>query len=46
MSYLLDALGAMNGDQVKMAFSDAKGACVLTDPADADSLFVVSPMML
>ena len=46
VSYLLDALGAMNGDQVKMAFSDAKGACVLTDPADADSLFVVSPMML
>ena len=46
VGYLLDALSAMQGVTVKMAFSDAKSACLLTDPGDPDTLFVVSPMML
>ena len=46
VGYLLDALSTMSGEQVSVAFSNANSACVLTDPQDADTLYVVSPMML
>jgi DNA polymerase-3 subunit beta len=46
VSYLLDALAAMQGGNVKIEFSSANGASVLTDPEDTRSLYVVSPMML
>lgn len=46
VSYLIDALGAMEGNKVRMRFSDAGSAALLTDINDQQSRFVVSPMML
>jgi len=46
VGYLLEALSTMQGETVRMAFIDTNSACVLTDPEDLNSLYVVSPMML
>jgi len=46
VEYLIDALSVMKSEEVNMAFSDAGSAALLTDPDDADSRYVVSPMML
>ena len=44
VDYLLNVLEKIEGEQVKMEFSDEKSPCVLTDPEDSDSIFVVSSM--
>lgn len=46
VSYLIDVLSAMNGQQVKMEFTDNKSAALISDPEDDKSLYVISPMML
>ena len=46
VSYLIDALSAMKGEAVRMTFSEAGSACLLEDPEDFDSLYVISPMVL
>lgn len=46
VSYLIEALSAMSGSQVRMTLSDATSACVLEDVDEQESLFVISPMML
>jgi DNA polymerase-3 subunit beta len=46
VSYLIDALSAMQGDKAKMVLSDANSACLLTDPDDINSRYIISPMML
>ena len=46
VGYLIDALAVMSGSQVRMTLSDATSACVLEDVDEAESLFVISPMML
>jgi DNA polymerase III subunit beta len=46
VSYLIDALSAMQGDKVQMVLSDANSACLLTDPDDINSRYIISPMML
>ncbi|MCZ6503276.1 MAG: DNA polymerase III subunit beta [Gammaproteobacteria bacterium] len=46
VSYLIDVMTVMQGERVRMAFSDANSACLLTDPDDINSRYVISPMML
>ena len=46
VSYLIDALAAMKGDEVKMTFSDPGSACLLEDMGEPESLYVISPMVL
>ncbi len=46
VGYLIDALSAMRGSRVRMVFSDANNACLLTDPDDINSRYVISPMIL
>ncbi|MEX2488141.1 MAG: DNA polymerase III subunit beta [Pseudomonadales bacterium] len=46
VSYLIEVLSAMNGQQVKMQFTDNKSAALISDPEDNKSLYVISPMML
>lgn len=46
VTYLMDVLGVMDGDRVRMEFSDQSSAMLMTQEADDRSQFVVSPMML
>ena len=46
VSYLIEALSAMKSDTVRMTFSDPGSACLLEDLDEAESLYVISPMVL
>ena len=46
VSYLIEALSAMKGDTIRMTFSDPGSACLLEDLDEAESLYVISPMVL
>ena len=46
VNYLIDALSAMEGDKVRLTFTSADKACLLENPDDTESLFVVSPMVI
>ena len=46
VSYLIEALSDMKGDTVRMTFSDPGSACLLEDLDEAESLYVISPMVL
>jgi DNA polymerase-3 subunit beta len=46
VSYLLDVLGVMRTDQVRIELVDANSSCLLRAPDDASSRYVVMPMRL
>ncbi|MCB1645307.1 MAG: DNA polymerase III subunit beta [Pseudomonadales bacterium] len=46
VGYLIDALGAIDGDTVHLAFSGGGNPVLITDPENDKSRFVISPMML
>ena len=46
VSYLLDVLGVLQGEQVKLSLSDPNGSALLEESEDGDSLYVVMPMRL
>ena len=46
VSYLLDVLGVLEGEQVKLSLSDPNGSALLEESTDGDSLYVVMPMRL
>ena len=46
VSYLIDALSAMEGETVRIRFSEPGSACLLEDTKDFDTLYVISPMVL
>ncbi len=46
VSYLIEALSVMQGEKVRMTFTDAGSACLLEDLDDDRSLYVISPMVL
>ena len=46
VSYLLDALGALEGETVRFSFYDANSSCLLRDVEDELSRYVVMPMRL
>ncbi|MDH5620879.1 MAG: DNA polymerase III subunit beta [Gammaproteobacteria bacterium] len=46
VNYLLDALGAIEGDSVTVSVQDSNSSCLIRQPGNEDSTFVVMPMRL
>jgi DNA polymerase-3 subunit beta len=46
VSYLLDVLGVLSGEQVRLSLSDPNSSALLEESEDGDSLYVVMPMRL
>jgi len=46
VNYLLDALGAIESDEVKLAVVDSNSSCLITEPGKEDCKYVVMPMRL
>jgi DNA polymerase-3 subunit beta len=46
VSYLLDVLGVMRSDTVRLDLIDAQSSCLMQAPEDATSRYVVMPMRL
>ncbi len=46
VNYLLDALGAVDGDDVTLSVQDSNSSCLIRDPGNQDCKFVVMPMRL
>jgi DNA polymerase-3 subunit beta len=46
VNYLLDALAAVDGDQVTLSVLDGNSSCLIRQPGNDDSKFVVMPMRL
>lgn len=46
VNYLLDALGAIEGEDVSLAVVDGNSSCLLRKPDDEDCKYVVMPMRL
>lgn len=45
-SYLMDALNVIESDDVHVSFTDTNSSCLLEDPSDHSSRFVIMPMRL
>ena len=46
VNYLLDALGAIESDDINLAVVDGNSSCLLRDPGDDSCKYVVMPMRL
>jgi len=46
VSYLIDVLGALSGESVRIQFSDGSSSVLMEDPAAEGALYVVMPMRL
>jgi len=46
VNYLLDALGAVDGDEVTLSVLDSNSSCLIRQPGRDDGKFVVMPMRL
>lgn len=46
VNYLLDALGAVEGDSVTVSVQDSNSSCLIRQPGNEDCTFVVMPMRL
>ena len=46
VNYLLDALGAVEGDEVTLSVQDSNSSCLIREPGREESKFVVMPMRL
>jgi DNA polymerase-3 subunit beta len=46
VNYLLDALGAIEGDDVTLSVQDSNSSCLIRQPGNNDAKFVVMPMRL
>ena len=46
VTYLLDALAAVNGDEVEIGFVDSNSSCLIHAPGAQQSRYVVMPMRL
>lgn len=46
VNYLLDALGAIESDEVSLSVVDSNSSCLLREPGKEDSKYVVMPMRL
>jgi DNA polymerase-3 subunit beta len=46
ISYLLDVLGVIRGDTVRIMLSDSNGSALVSDDADDSALYVVMPMRM
>jgi DNA polymerase-3 subunit beta len=46
VNYLLDALSAVDGDEVTLSVLDGNSSCLIRQPGKDDCKFVVMPMRL
>jgi len=46
VTYLLDALGALDGERVEIGFTDPNSSCLIRAPGGTDTKYVVMPMRL
>ncbi len=46
VTYLLDALGALDKEEVEMQVTDANSSCLIRDPGEEQCTYVVMPMRL
>jgi DNA polymerase-3 subunit beta len=46
VNYLLDALGAVEGESVTLSVQDSNSSCLIREPGNEDCTFVVMPMRL
>ncbi len=46
VSYLLDVLGVLSGEEIKLSLSDPNSSALLEESDGGDSLYVVMPMRL
>lgn len=46
VNYLLDALSAVEGDEVTLSVQDSNSSCLIREPGNEDCTFVVMPMRL
>jgi DNA polymerase-3 subunit beta len=46
VSYLLDVLGVLSGDQIQLSLADPNSSALLEESDEGDSLYVVMPMRL
>ena len=46
VNYLLDALSAVEGDQVEVGLIDSNSSCLITEPGSDSCKYVVMPMRL
>jgi len=46
VSYLLDVLGVLSGERIKMSLADPNSSALLEESEEGDSLYVVMPMRL
>lgn len=46
VTYLMDALGAVQGESVKLALADSNSSCLIEEPGNASARYVVMPMRL
>ena len=46
VNYLLEALSAVDGDQVELGFTDGNSSCLIKSPGTVASRYVVMPMRL
>ncbi len=46
VNYLQDALGAIDGDEVTLAFVDSNSSCLMREPGNDECKYVVMPMRL
>ncbi|XOV86211.1 MAG: DNA polymerase III subunit beta [Pseudomonadota bacterium] len=46
VSYILDVLGVVEGDKVRITLHDSNSSALMEEPGDDDSVFVVMPMKL
>ena len=46
VNYLLDALNAVDGDEVTLSVQDSNSSCLIRQPGNDDAKFVVMPMRL
>jgi DNA polymerase-3 subunit beta len=46
VNYLIDALNAIDADEVSLSMVDGNSSCLITDPNNQQTKFVVMPMRL
>lgn len=46
VSYLLDVLGVLSGESIKLSLSDPNSSALVEEAEDGDSLYVIMPMRL
>jgi DNA polymerase-3 subunit beta len=46
VNYLLDALAAVEGEEVELGLTDSNSSCLITAPTEKAARYVVMPMRL